>query len=237
MAMVAAVFNHRAPPHKESPPFMLQMQDLMSKSMRDFKEGSIVKGRVLEIRPREVLVDIGYKSEGVIPTSEFDDIESLEVGDEVEVLLERLENDEGMVVLSKEKAAYRQNWNKIAQVFAGDGLIKGKVKSVVKGWTHGEHRRRGVSCQLRRSTSFRRRISSSSSATPTTSRSSRSTTTGRTSSSAGANSSSRSAARSARNSSKASRSATPFRARSRTSPISARSSTSMAWTACSTSPT
>ncbi len=133
MAMVAAVFNHRAPPHEESPPFMLQMQDLMSKSMRDFKEGSIVKGRILEIRPREVLVDIGYKSEGVIPTAEFDDIESLEVGDEVEVLLERLENDEGMVVLSKEKAAYRQNWNKIAQVFAGDGLIKGKVKSVVKG--------------------------------------------------------------------------------------------------------
>ena len=112
---------------------MLQMQDLMSKSMRDFKEGSIVKGRILEIRPREVLVDIGYKSEGIIPASEFDDIESLEVGDEVEVLLERLENDEGMVVLSKEKAAYRQNWNKIAQVFAGDGLIKGKVKSVVKG--------------------------------------------------------------------------------------------------------
>ena len=64
---------------------MLQMQDLMSKSMRDFKEGSIVKGRILEIRPREVLVDIGYKSEGVIPASEFDDIESLEVGDEVEV--------------------------------------------------------------------------------------------------------------------------------------------------------
>src|SRR5919206_562849 len=109
------------------------MQDLLAKSYRDFKEGSIVKGRVLEIRPREVLVDIGYKSEGVIPSSEFEDIESMEVGDEVEVLLERLENDEGMVVLSKEKAAYRQNWNKIAQVFAGDGLIKGKVKSVVKG--------------------------------------------------------------------------------------------------------
>src|SRR5438552_13346677 len=59
--------------------------------------------------------------------------DSLEVGDEVEVLLERLENEEGMVVLSKEKAAYRQNWNKIVGVFQGDGLIKGKVKSVVKG--------------------------------------------------------------------------------------------------------
>ncbi|PYK93258.1 MAG: 30S ribosomal protein S1 [Verrucomicrobia bacterium] len=112
---------------------MIQMQDVMSKPMPDFREGSIVKGRILEIRPREVLVDIGYKSEGVIPITEFEDIDSLEVGDEVEVLLERLENDEGMVVLSKEKAAYRQNWNKIASVFQGDGLIKGKVKSVVKG--------------------------------------------------------------------------------------------------------
>src|SRR5215211_5285131 len=112
---------------------MPQMQELLAKSFREFKEGSIVKGHILEIRPREVLVDIGYKSEGVIPSHEFDDIDTMEVGDEVEVLLERLENDEGMVILSKEKAAYRQNWNKIASVFAGDGLIKGKVKSVVKG--------------------------------------------------------------------------------------------------------
>src|ERR1700756_2324251 len=112
---------------------MIEMEKLIAKSLRDFKEGSIVKGRILEIRPREVLVDIGYKSEGVIPATEFEDIESMEVGDEVEVLLERLENDEGMVVLSKEKAAYRQNWNKIAAVFSGDGLIKGKVKAVVKG--------------------------------------------------------------------------------------------------------
>ncbi len=112
---------------------MVQMQDVMSKPMPDFREGSIVKGRILEVRPREVLVDIGYKSEGVISISEFEDVENLEVGDEVDVLLERLENDEGMVVLSKEKAAYRQNWNKIASVFQEDGLIKGKVKSVVKG--------------------------------------------------------------------------------------------------------
>src|SRR5207302_3382471 len=73
---------------------MAQMQDLLAKSFRDFREGSIVKGRVLEIRPREVLVDIGYKSEGVIPSAEFDNIDTLEVGEEVDVLLERLENDE-----------------------------------------------------------------------------------------------------------------------------------------------
>src|SRR5260370_27972699 len=103
---------------------MIEMQDVMSKPMADFREGSIVKGRILEIRPREVLVDVGYKSEGVIPLAEFDDADSLEVGDEVDVLLERLENDEGMVVLSKEKAAYRQNWNRIVGVCKGDGLLR-----------------------------------------------------------------------------------------------------------------
>src|SRR5579862_6135660 len=112
---------------------MIEMQELIAKSMKDFKEGSIVKGRILEIRPREILVDIGYKSEGVIPSSEFEDLEEIQVGDEVEVLLERLENDEGMVVLSKEKAAHKQNWDKIIKVYEGDGLIKGKVKAVVKG--------------------------------------------------------------------------------------------------------
>jgi small subunit ribosomal protein S1 len=112
---------------------MLEMKDLIAKSFREFKEGQIVKGRILEVRPREVLVDIGYKSEGAISLSEFDDSEDLQVGDEVEVLILRLENDEGSVILSKEKAAYRQNWEKIVKVFQGDGLIKGKVKAVVKG--------------------------------------------------------------------------------------------------------
>jgi small subunit ribosomal protein S1 len=101
--------------------------------MRSFSEGSIVKGRVLQKRTNEVLIDIGYKSEGVVSLSEFEDSEPLEVGSEVEVLLERLENDEGMVVLSKEKAAQKQNWEKIVAIFNNGGLITGKVKAVVKG--------------------------------------------------------------------------------------------------------
>ncbi len=112
---------------------MSALKELIASSIKNYREGSIVKGTILEIRNREFLVDIGYKSEGVIPTSEFDEPDQVEVGDEVEVLLERLENDEGMVVLSKEKAAQRQNWEKIVGVFKGDGLIKGKVRSVVKG--------------------------------------------------------------------------------------------------------
>jgi|TARA_B110000116_G_scaffold268259_1_gene281998 small subunit ribosomal protein S1 len=105
---------------------------LIDKSFREIREGSIVIGRIIEIQPQIVLVDIGYKSEGVIPVSEFED-EEIEVGKEIEVLLERLENDEGMIVLSKEKAAHKQNWDKIVKVFHDGGLVKGKVKSVVKG--------------------------------------------------------------------------------------------------------
>lgn len=108
------------------------LAEMIAGSFRELHEGSIVKGRILEIKPQVVLVDIGYKSEGAIPSNEFED-EDIQVGDEIEVLLEKLENDEGMVVLSKEKAAYKQNWEKIASVFRDGGLVKGKVKSVVKG--------------------------------------------------------------------------------------------------------
>lgn len=108
------------------------LAEMIAGSFRELSEGSIVKGRILEIKPQVVLVDIGYKSEGAIPSNEFED-EDIQVGDEVEVLLEKLENDEGMVVLSKEKAAYKQNWDKIASVFRDGGLVKGKIKSVVKG--------------------------------------------------------------------------------------------------------
>jgi small subunit ribosomal protein S1 len=112
---------------------MTQVQELIANATKHFKEGSIVKGRILEVRPREFLVDINYKSEGTIPATEFDDPSEVAVGDEIEVLLVRLENEDGMVILSKERAAYRQNWDKISKVFNDEGIIKGRVKAVVKG--------------------------------------------------------------------------------------------------------
>ena len=109
-----------------------ELAELIDNKFRELREGSIVTGTIQEIRPQVVLVDIGYKSEGAISISEFED-EEIEVGDQIEVLLERLENDEGIVVLSKEKAAHKQNWDKIVGVYRDGGLVKGKVKSVVKG--------------------------------------------------------------------------------------------------------
>src|SRR5437867_8740126 len=112
---------------------MLTMEEAMRQTAMRFAAGEIVKGIVIEVRPKEVLVDIGYKSEGVIPANEFEDIKSVRVGDEVDVLIERLEDKDGMVVLSKEKAEFKKNWDKILQIANEGATVKGKVKAVVKG--------------------------------------------------------------------------------------------------------
>jgi small subunit ribosomal protein S1 len=112
---------------------MLTMEEALKHSSTRFAAGEIVKGRVIEVRAKEALVDIGYKSEGAIPGNEFDDIKEVKVGDEVDVLIEKLEDKEGMVVLSKEKAEFKQNWEKILTICNEGGRISGRVKSVVKG--------------------------------------------------------------------------------------------------------
>ncbi|MGA1013594.1 MAG: 30S ribosomal protein S1, partial [Limisphaerales bacterium] len=95
--------------------------------------GDIVKGTIIEVRSQEVLVDIGYKTDGAIPGNEFDDIKTVNAGDIIDVLIERLEDREGMVVLSKEKAEFKQNWEKILSICNEGGTITGRVKGVVKG--------------------------------------------------------------------------------------------------------
>src|SRR3974377_454279 len=98
-----------------------------------FAAGNIVKGTIIEVRPKEVLVDIGYKSEGVISGGEFEDIKVVKIGDQIDVLIEKLEDKEGMVVLSKEKAEFKQNWERILTICNEGGTIAGKVKAIVKG--------------------------------------------------------------------------------------------------------
>ena len=105
----------------------------MKLSTMRFAAGEIVKGTVIEVRPKEVLVDIGYKSEGVIPANEFADIKAVKVGDQVDVLIEKLEDKEGRVVLSKEKDELKQNWERILTIANEGATVNGKVKAVVKG--------------------------------------------------------------------------------------------------------
>ena len=112
---------------------MLTMQEAMKQSVMRFAAGEIVTGTVLEVRPKEVLVDIGYKSEGAISGAEFEDIKAVKVGDKFEVLIEKLEDKDGNVVLSKEKAEFKLNWDKILSICKEGGNIMGKVKAIVKG--------------------------------------------------------------------------------------------------------
>src|SRR3954453_5887753 len=113
---------------------MLTMEEALKQSGGlPFAAGNIVKGTVIEVRPKEALVDIGYKSEGVIAGGEFEDLKSVKIGDEIDVLIEKLEDKEGMVVLSKEKAEFKKNWERILTICNEGGTIAGKVKAIVKG--------------------------------------------------------------------------------------------------------
>ncbi|HEY3762447.1 MAG TPA: 30S ribosomal protein S1 [Verrucomicrobiae bacterium] len=113
---------------------MLTMEEALKQSGRPLvTQGEIVTGKVIEVRPKEVLVDIGYKSEGIVPAAEFEDIKTVKVGDDIDVLVEKLENKEGTVVISHEKAEFKKNWDKILSICNEGGRIIGKVKSIVKG--------------------------------------------------------------------------------------------------------
>jgi small subunit ribosomal protein S1 len=112
---------------------MLTMEEALRQVPSRFAAGEIVKGKILEVRPKEVLVDIGYKSEGVVPLSEFADPAGVKVDDVVDVLLEKLEDKEGNVILSHEKAEFKKNWDRIQAICAEGGKVSGKVKAVVKG--------------------------------------------------------------------------------------------------------
>ena len=110
------------------------MEEAMAQSQISFAPGQIVKGTVIEIRQKEVMIDIGYKSEGSVPVNEFEDHgEALQLGGEVDVLILQLEDRDGMVVLSHEQAIFKQNWDNIKTICEEGGHIRGRVKAAVKG--------------------------------------------------------------------------------------------------------
>jgi len=112
---------------------MLTMEEALKQGSKIVTQGEIVKGIIIEVRAKEVLVDIGYKSEGVIPANEFLEPDAIKVGAEIDVLVEKLENKDGTVVLSHEKAEFKKNWERILSICNEGGRVMGKVKSVVKG--------------------------------------------------------------------------------------------------------
>ncbi len=116
-----------------------ELVDAIEASLRDFKDGDIVEGTVVKIDRDEVLLDIGYKSEGVIPAKELsirhdiDPNEVVHVGDKIEALVLQKEDKEGRLILSKKRAQYERAWGRIEEVMQSGGTIKGPVIEVVKG--------------------------------------------------------------------------------------------------------
>jgi len=113
-----------------------EMVSLYDESMRHLAEGEIVTGKVIDITSNDVVVDVGYKSEGLIPVQEFTNFEGelgVAVGDDIEVLLERAEDVEGHVLLSKRKAERLQVWTEIEKSYQAGETIKGRVIDRIKG--------------------------------------------------------------------------------------------------------
>jgi len=102
-------------------------------SIKELKEGEIIKGKIVDVTKKEVVVDIGHKSEGLIALDEFDEPENLKPGEEIEVLLESIEDENGMVVLSKKKAQKIMGWERIINNYNEGDVIKGKAMRKVKG--------------------------------------------------------------------------------------------------------
>jgi len=122
--------------HTDEPQDAADFMELYEESLKSIQEGEVIRGEIVQIDKEFVLVDIGYKSEGQIRIQEFTDaagnIEA-KVGDKVDVLLERREDEEGTIKLSKEKAAKIKVWDKIKEIYEGNGTIRGKIVSRVKG--------------------------------------------------------------------------------------------------------
>jgi small subunit ribosomal protein S1 len=109
---------------------------LLAESERSLKEGELIRGRVLQVTNDEILVDIGYKSEGMIPRSEFNHVPADRLphpGQEIEAILERTEGPNGYVVLSYEKARRGKAWDIVEQAFATNASVRGRVLERVKG--------------------------------------------------------------------------------------------------------
>ena len=110
------------------------MEELLAQTTFDkLKEGSIIKGAITEIRQVEVVVDIGGKSEGLISASEFSDLGDLQIGEEIEIFLEKLEDRDGNPILSFDKAEQKKNWENIITKCEEGSIVQGRVKGKVKG--------------------------------------------------------------------------------------------------------
>jgi small subunit ribosomal protein S1 len=113
-----------------------RLVEMYDESMRNLNEGEIVTGRVIALTPNEVVIDVGYKSEGLVPRGEFTDHAgelTVKIGDQVDVLLEKAEDLEGHILLSHQKAQRMRRWNDIENAYRDGSIIHGRIVDRIKG--------------------------------------------------------------------------------------------------------
>ena len=110
-----------------------ELLGMYEESIQDIQEGQIVTGHILRVDENVVVLDVGFKSEGAVPLDEFKPTDSLEVGSEVDVFLENLEDQEGRVVLSKKKADFFKVWDKIRIAYDNGTIVQGRLARKIKG--------------------------------------------------------------------------------------------------------
>ena len=115
--------------HRESQ----DLVGLYEKMIMEFREGEIVKGKIIAVGDKGISVDIGFKSEGVVPMDEFANKDEYKIGDDIEVFLDRVEDAEGQLLLSKKKADFLKTWERIAQIHQSGEIVRGKIMRRIKG--------------------------------------------------------------------------------------------------------
>ena len=109
------------------------LANLYSESFKDLKEGELIKGRIVRIQGDQIIIDIGFKSEGTIPKHEFHEDQVIEVGNEIEVVLESVEDRDGNLVLSKQRADFLRIWERVVNSFETGEILDGKIIKRIKG--------------------------------------------------------------------------------------------------------
>jgi small subunit ribosomal protein S1 len=120
---------------RPDPQVPTEFETLFHQSLKRVREGSVVKGRVVEVQPGAVIIDLGYKSDGVIPGEQFspEELAAIRPGDELEVFLETSEDRQGNILLSREKAKKMQAWDHLNHAYQTGTPVKGRVLSKIKG--------------------------------------------------------------------------------------------------------
>lgn len=110
-----------------------ELSKLYSESFRDIKEGEILQGRIVSLSGDNVVVDVGFKSDGTISKSEFTATEEIKIGEVVDIVIESVENEEGNLVLSKKRADFLKIWSRVMSAYDNQTVIPGKILKRIKG--------------------------------------------------------------------------------------------------------